>query len=115
MHFAGQDRRFWRAEITARERGDREGALRLAIVMFARIEIGLFLCRAHFATVGRYHRPLYHRQQHGFIHFRRDLDALYSGGTVGSPPLACRPLSPGVGCFRANGTIRWWGAISYLV
>jgi serine/threonine-protein kinase len=32
-------------------RGDREGALRLAIVMFA-LEIGLFLCRAHFATVG---------------------------------------------------------------
>jgi hypothetical protein len=33
-------------------RGDREGALRLALVMFA-LEIGLFLCRAHFSTVGQ--------------------------------------------------------------
>ena len=32
-------------------RGDREGALRLALVMFA-LEIGLFLCRAHFSSVG---------------------------------------------------------------
>jgi predicted Ser/Thr protein kinase len=32
-------------------RGDRAGALRLASVMFL-LEIGLFLCRAHFATVG---------------------------------------------------------------
>lgn len=32
-------------------RGDREGALRLAFVMFA-LEIGLFLCRAHFSSVG---------------------------------------------------------------
>jgi Protein kinase domain len=30
-------------------RGDREGALRLALVMFL-LEIGLFLCRSHFAT-----------------------------------------------------------------
>ena len=34
-----------------RGRGDREGALRLAIVMFL-LEMALFLCRAHFATFG---------------------------------------------------------------
>lgn len=34
-----------------RRRGDREGALRLALVMFA-LEMGSFLCRGHFATVG---------------------------------------------------------------
>ena len=34
-----------------RGRGDREGALRLAIVMFI-LEIGLFLCRSHLATFG---------------------------------------------------------------
>ena len=34
-----------------RGRGDREGALRLALVMFA-MEMGLFLCRSHFATIG---------------------------------------------------------------
>jgi len=34
-----------------RGRGDREGALRLAIVMFL-LEMGLFVCRSHFATVG---------------------------------------------------------------
>jgi predicted Ser/Thr protein kinase len=33
-------------------RGDREGALRLAVVMFS-LEIGLFLCRAHFSAVGQ--------------------------------------------------------------
>jgi serine/threonine-protein kinase len=32
-------------------RGDRAGALRLASVMFL-LEIGLFLCRSHFATIG---------------------------------------------------------------
>jgi predicted Ser/Thr protein kinase len=32
-------------------RGDRAGALRLAVVMFL-LEIGLFLCRCHFATFG---------------------------------------------------------------
>ena len=32
-------------------RGDREGALRLALVMFV-LEIGLFLCRAHFSSTG---------------------------------------------------------------
>jgi serine/threonine-protein kinase len=34
-----------------RGRGDREGALRLAIVMFV-LEMGLFLCRSHLATFG---------------------------------------------------------------
>ena len=34
-----------------RGRGDREGALRLAMVMFL-LEMGLFLCLSHFATVG---------------------------------------------------------------
>lgn len=34
-----------------RGRGDREGSLRLALVMFA-LEIGLFLCRSHFSTFG---------------------------------------------------------------
>jgi serine/threonine-protein kinase len=34
-----------------RGRGDREGALRLALVMFT-LEMGLFLCRSHFATIG---------------------------------------------------------------
>ena len=34
-----------------RGRGDRAGALRLAIVMFI-LEMGLFLCRSHFATIG---------------------------------------------------------------
>ncbi len=34
-----------------RGRGDREGALRLALVMFA-LEMGLFLCRSHLASVG---------------------------------------------------------------
>ena len=34
-----------------RGRGDREGAMRLAIIMFA-LEMALFLCRSHFATVG---------------------------------------------------------------
>jgi serine/threonine protein kinase len=34
-----------------RGRGDREGALRLALVMFA-LEMGLFFCRSHFATIG---------------------------------------------------------------
>jgi serine/threonine protein kinase len=34
-----------------RGRGDREGALRLAIVMFL-LEVALFLCRCHFATFG---------------------------------------------------------------
>lgn len=34
-----------------RGRGDREGALRLAIVMFL-LEMALFVCRAHFATFG---------------------------------------------------------------
>jgi len=34
-----------------RGRGDREGALRLAIVMFL-LEMALFACRAHFATFG---------------------------------------------------------------
>jgi len=34
-----------------RGRGDREGALRLAIIMFA-LEMGLFLCRSHLATIG---------------------------------------------------------------
>ena len=34
-----------------RGRGDREGALRLAIVMFL-LEMGLFVCRSHFATIG---------------------------------------------------------------
>ena len=34
-----------------RGRGDREGAFRLALVMFM-LEIGLWLCRAHFATFG---------------------------------------------------------------
>ena len=34
-----------------RGRGDREGALLLAIVMFA-LEMGLFLCRTHFGTIG---------------------------------------------------------------
>ena len=34
-----------------RGRGDRKGAFRLALVMFA-LEIGLFLCRSHFATFG---------------------------------------------------------------
>jgi serine/threonine-protein kinase len=32
-------------------RGDRAGALRLALVMFL-LELGLFLCRSHFSTVG---------------------------------------------------------------
>jgi hypothetical protein len=32
-------------------RGDREGALRLALVMFL-LEMGLFLCRSHFASIG---------------------------------------------------------------
>jgi predicted Ser/Thr protein kinase len=32
-------------------RGDREGSLRLAVVMFA-LEMGLFLCRGHFPAVG---------------------------------------------------------------
>jgi serine/threonine-protein kinase len=32
-------------------RGDRAGALRLALVIFA-MEMGLFVCRAHFATIG---------------------------------------------------------------
>ena len=34
-----------------RGRGDREGALRLALVMFA-LEMGLFLCRTHFGAIG---------------------------------------------------------------
>jgi len=34
-----------------RGRGDREGALRLAIVMFA-MEMGLFLCRSHLPSIG---------------------------------------------------------------
>src|ERR1700722_3167076 len=34
-----------------RGRGDREGALRLALVMFA-LEMGLFLCRTHFGSIG---------------------------------------------------------------
>jgi hypothetical protein len=34
-----------------RGRGDREGALRLAAVMFL-LEMGLFLCRCHFAAIG---------------------------------------------------------------
>jgi len=34
-------------------RGDREGALRLAVVMFA-LEVGLFLCRAHLPTTGEF-------------------------------------------------------------
>jgi len=34
-----------------RGRGDRQGALRLAIAMFA-LEIALFLCRAHFPSIG---------------------------------------------------------------
>lgn len=34
-----------------RGRGDRQGALRLAIVMFL-LEIGLFLCLSHFPTIG---------------------------------------------------------------
>ena len=34
-----------------RGRGDREGALRLAVVMFL-LELALFACRAHFATFG---------------------------------------------------------------
>ena len=34
-----------------RGRGDREGSLRLAVAMFA-MEIGLFLCRGHFAAIG---------------------------------------------------------------
>jgi serine/threonine protein kinase len=34
-----------------RGRGDREGALRLAIVMFL-LEMALFACRSHFATIG---------------------------------------------------------------
>ena len=34
-----------------RGRGDREGALRLAMVMFL-LEMGLFLCRSHLATIG---------------------------------------------------------------
>jgi serine/threonine-protein kinase len=34
-----------------RGRGDREGAIRLAIVMFV-LEMGLFVCRSHLATIG---------------------------------------------------------------
>jgi protein kinase-like protein len=34
-----------------RGRGDREGALRLAVVMFV-LEMGLFLCRSHFGALG---------------------------------------------------------------
>ncbi len=42
---------FWRAEITARDEAIGQERFRLACVMFL-LEMGLFLCRCHFASIG---------------------------------------------------------------
>ncbi len=68
-------------------RGDRAGALRLAGVMFL-LEMGLWLCRCHFATISDTIGLFVLCGQHGTVHFGRDLDAVPGGGTVGEAALA---------------------------